>query len=72
MALIRHAYGFDDVPLIDDWIRKAPGFEDVFQTFPVSGADKEKDDHLRKTKSQIIRLSNVVLKREWEQVKHAK
>ncbi len=28
--------------------------------------------HFEATKSRIIRLSNVVLKREWEQVKHAR
>lgn len=67
IALIRHAYGFDNVA-IDEQVRThfPEIFEVQFQT-----RDKQ-DQHLRALKSQIIRLANVALKREWEQVKHAR
>jgi hypothetical protein len=70
MALIRHAYGFNDFLLIDAEVREGLGSDDVFQTFWKT--DKNEMEHLKVTKSRIIRLSNVVLKREWEQVKHAR
>lgn len=55
MALVRHIYGVDDVP-IDRVPRRELGFV--------------QDPADRVTlKSQMIRLSNVVLKREWERVK---
>jgi len=68
MALIRHAYGFDDVS-IDEGVRHNLK-PDVFKT--AFDNDKEKKIHFEELKSQIIRLSNVILKREWEQVKHAR
>lgn len=62
MALLRHAYGFDDVP-IDNIPRRELELKALNPNF--------REDSI-KLKSQIIRLSNVVLKREWEQVKGAK
>jgi hypothetical protein len=59
MALIRHIYGHDRVP-IDDIPRKELGFATLSPSNP---ADRTA------LKSQMIRLSNVVLKREWERVK---
>ena len=56
MALVRHIYGIDKVP-IDDIPRKELGFV------------KEPHDMVT-LKSQMVRLSNVVLKREWERVKY--
>jgi len=62
MALLRHAHGFDDVP-IDSILR------DKLKIYCLNPYERE--DFI-KLKSQIIRLSNVALKREWEQVKHAR
>lgn len=55
VALIRHIYKIDDVP-IDDIPRKELDFVKAQPDMVV-------------LKSQMIRLSNVVLKREWERVK---
>lgn len=60
MALIRHIYGYPNVP-IDEVPRKEL---DIAKLDPAKRAD------FAKLKSQMIRLSNVVLKREWERVKH--
>lgn len=60
MALIRHIYGLPNVP-IDEIPRKEL---DIAKLDPATSAD------FVKLKSQMIRLSNVVLKREWERVKH--
>jgi hypothetical protein len=59
MALIRHIYGHDDVP-IDDIPREQLGIATLLLS---NSADRIA------LKSQMIRLSNVVLKREWERVK---
>ena len=59
MALLRHAYGFERAP-IDDIPRLNLGLA------------ASRPETLDELKSQIIRLANVTLKREWEQVKHAR
>jgi hypothetical protein len=58
LALIRHIYKFPNVP-IDETPRKELNLSKLDPT-----ADFDT------LKSQMIRLSNVVLKREWERVKH--
>jgi hypothetical protein len=68
LALIRHAYKFDGLA-IDNEIRHALPSRLFATEFPPGEEEKE---HLIALKSQIIRLSNAVLKREWEQVKHAR
>ncbi len=60
MALIRHIFGYDDV-CVDNEPRKAL---DLMALNPKTPED------FRNLKSQIIRLSNAVLKREWERVKY--
>jgi hypothetical protein len=62
MALLRHAYGFDDAP-IDEIPRLKLGLRKL---------DPENRPQCGEFKSQITRLANVTLKREWEQVKHAR
>jgi len=59
MALIRHIYGYDNVP-IDDVPRSELG---------IAGLSMEHRADRIALKSHVIRLSNVVLKREWERVK---
>jgi hypothetical protein len=59
MALIRHVYGYKDVP-IDDIPRENLGFGVLIPS--------KLEDYIS-LKSQLIRLSNVALKREWERVK---
>jgi hypothetical protein len=59
MALIRHLYGHDGVP-IDDIPRRELGIAAPLLSNPAGQIA---------LKSQMIRLSNVVLKREWERVK---
>jgi hypothetical protein len=59
MALIRHIHGHDGIP-IDHIPRTELGFATLV---PSNSADRSE------LKSQMMRLSNVVLKREWERVK---
>jgi hypothetical protein len=60
MAMIRHAYGHNKVA-IDDIPREQLQLGEI---------DPSKKAHFGDLKSRIVRLSNVMLKREWERVKH--
>ena len=62
MALIRHIYGHSQLE-IDAVPRNELG---------ISNLDPNSREDFEKLKSNTIRLSNVVLKREWEMVKHIK
>jgi hypothetical protein len=62
MALLRHAYDFQNVP-----IDKIPR-----EKLALAEVDPQDGDNFKELKSGIIRLANVALKREWEQVKHAR
>jgi hypothetical protein len=59
MALVRHMYGHSHVP-IDDIPRKHLGFASLDPL--------KREDHTY-LKTQLVRLSNAALKREWERVK---
>ena len=62
IALVRHFYRIPDIG-IDETARKKLGLSNE------ELLNKEKFDH---QKSRLIRLSNAILKREWEQVKHVR
>ncbi len=60
MAMIRHVYGYPEVAI--DAIPR--------RKLKLEGLDPRENDDFGKLKSRIVRLSNVMLKREWERVKH--
>lgn len=60
MAMFRHAYGYPGVS-----IDSIPG-----EHLNLLALDPRKYDQFGALKSQIVRLSNVMLKREWERVKY--
>ncbi len=63
MVLVRYLYRFPSVLTVDAETRRNLGLD-------IDGAELRNQDRFKERKSELIRLINAVLKREWEQVKH--
>lgn len=63
IALLRYFYHINDVKDVDGLARKELRLEEK---------DLNDNEKFNALKSKLIRLSNVILKREWEQVKHVR
>ncbi len=63
MVLVRYLYQFKDTLAVNKSVREQLGLD-------INGAELEDREKFNGRKSELIRLINAVLKREWEQVKH--
>ena len=62
LGLLRRIYRMGNIPMNNS----------AWQALCLAGISPEDEDQWVELKSRIVRLSNAVLKREWEQVKHVR